>query len=136
MVARYVIVSIVSGVVFGILDGLINANPLARRLYDVYSSIARTSVNPLAGIVIDVAYGFIMAGLFLLLYPSLPGSVGVVKGISFGLLAWFFRVLMGVASTWMTFNVPASVLAYTLATGLAEMLVLGIGYGLAFAPAM
>ncbi len=29
---RYIIVSIVSGILFGILDGVINANPLARRL--------------------------------------------------------------------------------------------------------
>jgi hypothetical protein len=29
---RYVIMSLVSGILFGVLDGLINANPLARRL--------------------------------------------------------------------------------------------------------
>gem|GEM_PF-6004375 len=31
----YIIVSIASGVLLGILDGVINANPLARRLYKV-----------------------------------------------------------------------------------------------------
>ena len=69
----YLIVSIVSGILFAFLDGVINANPLAQRLYEVYKPIARTSLNPAAGMAIDLAYGFIMAGVFLLLYPSLPG---------------------------------------------------------------
>ncbi len=74
----YIIVSIVSGILFGILDGLINANPVARRLNEVYKPIAKTSINVLAGVVIDFVYGFIMAGIFLLLYKSLPGEIGIV----------------------------------------------------------
>ena len=57
----YVIVSVVGGILFGILDGVINANSLAQRLYAVYKPIARTSINPLAGIAIDLVYGFIGA---------------------------------------------------------------------------
>ena len=76
---RYIIVSVVSGILFGILDGVTNANPLAQRLYAVYKPIARTSINPLAGIMIDLGYGFIMPGVFLLLYNSLPGETGLVK---------------------------------------------------------
>lgn len=62
----YMIVAVVSGILFAILDGVLNANPLAQRLFEVYKPIARTSINPIAGIVIDLAYGFIMAGVFLL----------------------------------------------------------------------
>lgn len=133
---RYIIVSIASGVLFGILDGLINANPLAQRLYDVYKPIAKTSVNFLAGIAIDLVYGFVMAGVFLLLYQGLPGGTGLVKGISFAFLVWFFRVVMGVASTWVMFDVPTGTLLYTLVTGLGEMLILGVLYGLTLKPAM
>jgi hypothetical protein len=132
---QYIIVSIVSGILFGVLDGVINANPLAQRLYDVYKPIAKTSVNALAGIVIDFAYGFIMAAVFLLLYKSLLGGTGLMKGMSFALLAWFFRVVMGVASQWMMFNVPVRTLLYTLIAGLGEMLILGILYGLVLQPA-
>jgi len=60
----YVIVSLISGVLFGLLDGLINANPMAVKLYEVYRPIARTSVNFVTGIIIDLAYGFILAGLY------------------------------------------------------------------------
>jgi hypothetical protein len=67
----YIVVSIVGGILFGVLDGVIHANPLAQRLYQVYQPIARTSIDPLAGIMIDLVYGFVMAGVFLLLsiYP-------------------------------------------------------------------
>lgn len=126
----YVIVSIISGILFGVMDGLINANPLAQRLYEAYKPIAKTSMNLPAGVLIDLCYGFVMAAVFLLLYKSLPGEVGLVKGISFAFLVWFFRVVMSVASQWMMFKVPTGALVYTLVAGLGEMLVLGILYGL------
>jgi hypothetical protein len=122
----YIIVSVISGILFGILDGLI---------FEVYKPIARTSVNFLAGIIIDLAYGFILAALFQLVYPSLPGETGLVKGVSFALMAWFFRVVMSVASQWMMFKVPLNALLYSILAGLAEMLILGILYGLALQPA-
>ena len=79
---RYIVVSIVSGILFGVLDGLINANQLARRLYEVFQPIARTSINVPAGLVIDLVYGFVMAGVFVLFYQSLPGQrVGVYQTI-------------------------------------------------------
>jgi hypothetical protein len=130
----YIIVSLIGGVLFGVLDGLINANAIAVRLYEVYKPIAKTSVNFIAGIIIDLAYGFILAALFLLLYPALPGEAGWIKGISYGLLVWFFRVAMSVISHWMMYKVPLKTLGYTLLTGLVEMLVLGILYGLTLRP--
>jgi len=133
--AGYIIVSVISGILFGILDGLINANPIATRLYEVYKPIARTSINFIAGVIIDLAYGFILAALFLLVYTSLPGEVGFVKGVSFALLVWFFRVVMSVASQWIMYKVPLKALLYTLVAGLGEMLILGILYGLALQPA-
>ena len=131
---RYILVAIVSGILFGVMDAVINANSLARNLYKVYEPIARTSVNVPAGVMIDLLYGFAMAGVFLLLYASLPGGTGLLKGLSFALLVWFFRVVMSAASSWMMFKVPAAALAYTLFSGLAEMLVLGALYGATLKP--
>jgi len=71
-----------------------------------------------------------LAAVFLLLYKSLPGEAGIVKGLSFGILVWFFRVVMSVASSWMMYTVPGRTLAYSLFAGLGEMLILGIFYGL------
>jgi hypothetical protein len=130
----YIIISIISGILFGVLDGLINANPIANKLYEVYKPISKTSINFVAGMIIDLAYGFILAALFLLVYPSLPGEAGLVKGASFALMVWFFRVVMSVASQWMMYKVPSKALLYTLLAGLGEMLILGILYGLALQP--
>ena len=130
----YVLVSIISGILFGVLDGVINANPLAQRLYEVYKPIAKTSINPLAGIMIDLVYGFVMAGVFLLLYNSLPGEIGFIKGVSFAVLVWFFRVVMYVASQWVMFIVPVQTLLYSLVARLGEMLILGVLYGLTLKP--
>lgn len=132
----YLIVSIVSGILFAFLDGVINANPLAQRLYEVYKPLARTSINPAAGMAIDLAYGFIMAGVFLLLYPSLPGETGLLKGVSFACLVWFFRVAMSAASQWVMFRVPAKAVLYSLVAGFGEMLILGVLYGLTLKPAV
>jgi hypothetical protein len=131
---RYIIVSITSGILFGVMDGLINGNPVATRLFEVYKPIARQSLNMLAGIVIDLSYGFILAGMFLLLYPSLPGEAGFVKGVSFAVMVWFLRVVMNVASQWMMYKVPSKTLLYSLLTGLGEMLVLGTLYGFTLRP--
>jgi hypothetical protein len=134
MVTRYIIVSIISGILFGVMDGLINANPLAVRLYAVYKPIARKSINLPAGVLIDLLYGFVMAGVFLVLYPSLPGELGIVKGLSFALMVWFFRVVMSAASQWMMYIIPARCFLYTTIAGLGEILVLGVLYGLALRP--
>ncbi|MBN1972279.1 MAG: hypothetical protein JW787_01470 [Sedimentisphaerales bacterium] len=131
---RYVIISIASGILFGVLDGIINANPYAQKINAVYKPIARTVINVPAGIVIDLAYGFIMAAVFLIIFNSLPGESGFVKGIVFALFVWFFRVVMSAASSWMMFNLPLKTVLYNLWTGLAEMIILGILYGLTLKP--
>ena len=132
---KYVLIGIGSGILFGVMDGVINANPLAQKLYQVYIPIARPSVNAPAGIAVDLVYGLVMAGLFMLLYRSLPGTSGWMKGLGFGLLAWFFRTLMNAASQWIMFNVSTATLAYMLLAGLAEMLIIGLLYGLVLRPA-
>ncbi len=132
----YILVSFVSGILFGVMDGLISANPIGVGLYAVYKPIARTSPNISAGVLADLVYGFLLAAVFLLLYPSLPGDNGLVKGISFAVLLWLLRVVMYAASHWVMFNVPETTLVYILITGLVEMFVLGLLYGLTLTPAI
>ena len=131
---RYIVISLVGGILFGIMDGVINANPLARMLYEVYRPIARTSLNVVAGSLIDLAYGFILAAIFLVVYEGLPGQSGIVKGLSYAILIWFFRVVMYAASTWMMYNVPTQTIIYGLIAGLVEMLLLGILFGVTLKP--
>lgn len=133
---NYIIFSIIGGILFGVLDGVINANPLAQKLYQVYKPLARKSLNIIAGLVIDLIYGFVLAGIFLILYQSLPGEIGIVKGISLGILVWFFRVVMSAAAQWVMYIVPLNTIIYSTFAGLGEMLLLGIFYGLLLKPAL
>src|SRR5512138_2652534 len=133
---RFIIVSVASGILFGILDGIIHANPVVVDLYAVFAPLARESINVPAGIIIDLAYGFILAGLFLLLYRSLPGPAGLTKGIAFALIVWFLRVVMGAASQWMMYDIPAAAVVYSIGAGLFEMVILGILYGATLKPGM
>jgi hypothetical protein len=130
----YVIVSVVGGILLIIMDGVMNANPIAQRLNEVYKPIARTSLNIVAGVAIDLVYGFIMTAVFLLLYTSLPGESGIVKGLSYAILVWFFRVVMSAASTWLMFTVPSRTLVYNLSAGLVEILAIGTLFGLTLHP--
>lgn len=127
---RYLIVSLGGGVLFGIMDGLINGNSLAKKLYAAFDPVLRKTVNVPAGIVIDLIYGFALAGIFMLFYKSLPGNSAWLKGITFGFIIFFFRVVMQVASQWMMFKVSPQLLVYILASGLIEMLLLGLYFGL------
>lgn len=126
----YIIVGVGSGVLFGLMDAFIHANPLARKLFRVFEPSSRKSMNIIAGVAIDLIYGFALAGIYLLLRGSLPFGPGILKGLFYGLLIWFFRVAMQVAAQWMMYEVPGTTLLYTLITGLVEMLVLGSLYGL------
>jgi hypothetical protein len=132
--AGYFVISILSSILFAILDGVINANPLARKYYEIYQPIAKTSLNPVAGILIDLVFGFIMAGVFVILYNSIPGETGLIKGVSFAVMVWFFRVVMVVASQLMMYITPVKTLLYTLVAGFGEMLILGLLYGLTLKP--
>jgi hypothetical protein len=120
---RQILVGLIAGVAFLLLDGVLNANPMAQRLYAAYQPIARHSVNALAGSTIDLAFGVGLAALFSTLRPSLPGRSWVAKALSFGLIVWFLRVCMRVAGEWIVTVVPAAVHAYTLAAGLIQMLI-------------
>lgn len=131
---RFIIISILSGIMFAILDGIINANPIAQKLMESYNPLAKTSINMPIGFLIDLFYGFVMCGIFLLLYNSLPSDNPIIKGAIYGLIIWFFRVLMSVLTTYMTLQIPVKTLAYILLTGLLEVIIIGIFYGLTIKP--
>lgn len=119
---EYVLVSLGVGVLFVVLDGLLNMNPLAQRVHAAYEPIARKTLDPVPATAIDMAYGFVVAGLYLLLHESLPGAGWAAKAASYAVILWVLRVVMGVLSHWVMFDVPARSHLYDIAAGLLEML--------------
>jgi hypothetical protein len=129
-VFRYLVTGAASGALFAVLDGVLNANPMAQRLSSYLKPLSRERMPVAAGLAVDLAWGFGMAGVFVLLYPSLPGHLGVWKGLSFGALAWFFRVLMRAGSDAVMLKIPAAAVVYQIVAGALEMALIGILYGL------
>jgi hypothetical protein len=127
---RYIVAAVLTGILFGTMDGLINGNPYAVKLLECFNPIARQTINVPTGVLIDLFYGFAISGIFIIIMPVLPAESAIIKGMIYGLGMWFFRVLMGVISYWMMFNIPAKTLVYLLLTGLFEMIILGIINGL------
>ena len=127
---RYLVAGLTSGLLFAVLDGLLNANPLGQRMLEYLKPIARERMAMAAGLAVDLAWGFAMAGIYLLLRPSLPGQLPVWKGLSFAALAWFFRVLMRAVSDAVMLKVPLASVLYQIAGGAVEMALLGVLYGL------
>ena len=76
----YLIVGLAGGLIFALLDFVLNVNPLAQRLNAPYRPIARTRMPLVAAIVIDLLSGLAMAGIFLLLRPALPGGPVLWRG--------------------------------------------------------
>jgi hypothetical protein len=131
---RQIAVGLGAGLLFLVLDGVIHANALAQRLYAVYEPLARDRVNALAGSAIDLAYGVVLAAIFVRLSPSLPGNGGVAKGLSFGLLVWFLRVVMSVAGEWVTRTTPVVTHGYVLLTGLLQVTLVSVLIGALLTP--
>lgn len=130
----YIIVSVGSGLLLAVLDGLLNANPLARRLYRAYEPITRKSIPIVRGILIDIAFGFVLAGLYLILYRGIPVPPGIARAMAFGFIVWVLRSLMTTFSHWTMYDIPARTHLYALFAGLLQSLVVSLFYGLALSP--
>ena len=61
---RFISAALLTGILFGVMDGLINGNPWAVKLMECYKPLARQVINVPAGILIDLAYGFINPGIY------------------------------------------------------------------------
>jgi hypothetical protein len=131
---RFIIVGLTSGIIFWILEGIINANPYAQKLYVAFKPILKPTISIPKAFLIYLFYGFVFSGMFLFFYNTLPGSIGIVKGLGFALLVWYFRGLMAVLNEWLTFAVPPKALVYAATAGLIESLLLGMFYGLLLKP--
>ena len=131
---RYLLASLAVGLLFIVLDVLINVNPLARRLNRALEPVARKTMNPLPAILIDLCYGFLIAGLYWLLHAAMPGPTLIARALSFGLMLWLLRVVMAALSQWVMFDLPAASPLYYIGAGLFEMLAIALACALILAP--
>jgi len=77
------------------------------------------------GLIFELINGFMLAVIYAVIHPSLPGR-GWKKGISYGLLVWGLRAVMGAFSTYMMTDTPPILIVINVVTGLIEVLILCI----------
>jgi len=115
--------------VLGVISGFFSVEVFKLPIFVSDSTLWRHEFNPALSIFLDIIYGIVLAGLFNLLYMSIPGE-GVVKGISFGLIIWFFKVVMAMGSIRIMFNVSDKILIYWTFSGLVELAIIGSVLGI------
>jgi hypothetical protein len=125
---RLVVAGIVASVLFLVLDaalgtagGFIGAQVFGLSVEQPPGFEAKIQF----GLVFELINGFMLAVVYAVIHPSLPGR-GWKKGISYGLLVWGLRVVMGAFSTYMMTDMSPISIAITGATGLIEVMILGI----------
>ena len=127
-VTRLLLAGIVASVLFLVLDAALGiaGGIIGTRFFGLSSEQPSEIEDKMTnGLIFEVVNGFMLAVIYAVVHPSLPGE-GWVKGLSYGLLVWGLRVVMGAFSTYMMFDVRATSIVITAFTGLIEVLVLGV----------
>jgi hypothetical protein len=127
-VRRLLVAGIVASVLFLVLDMLLGAagGAIAAQVFGVpFNQPPGIQAKIIFGLVFELINGFMLALIYALIHPSLPGQ-GWKKGIIYGLIVWGLRVVMWAFSTFMMTDMPPALIAITVVTGLIEVLILGV----------
>jgi len=114
---------IITGVLFSVFDMLIAMS--TSPIFSPYSDLPiwKTPPNLLAGVIFDLINGFILAGIYTIIYNGIPGF-GWRKGLNYGVFVGLFRVLMSSFSTIVMYNIPLTLVVTSLITGYIEIIIL------------
>jgi hypothetical protein len=133
---RLLVAGIVASVLFLILDMLLGAagGAIVAQFFGVpFDQPPGIEAKIKFGLVFELINGFMLALVYALIHPSLPGQ-GWKKGISYGLIVWGLRVVMWAFSTFMMTDMPPALIAITVITGLIGVLILGIVIAAVYQP--
>jgi hypothetical protein len=127
-VGRLVVTGLVAAVLFLVLDiGLGMAGGwLGKRFFGLPSDQPEGIQGKVrVGLAFELINGFLLALIYAVIQTGLPGR-GWLKGLSYGFIVWALRVVMWAFSTYMMTDMAPATIGITVATGLVEVLVLGV----------
>ncbi len=117
--------SIVIGILFIIFDMVtaISISPI----FSYYSDLPiwKNPPNIVAGIVFDLINGFILVTIYSIIYNGIPG-LGLKKGLNYGIMIAFFRVVMSSFSAIVMYNIPLTIIVADLIANYFEIVILCI----------
>jgi zinc transporter ZupT len=122
---RMLITGITVGILFIILDMVFAI--VTSPIYSSYSNLPiwKNPPNVAAGIIFDIANGFILVIVYAMIYNGIP-KTGWKKGLNYGVMVGLFRVLMSTFSTTVMYEIPLMIVVTNLFTGFLEIVVLCI----------
>jgi hypothetical protein len=127
-VKRLLVAGIVASVLFLVLDAVLGmaGGFVGAQVFGLpFEQPSGIEAKMKFGLIFELINGFMLAVIYAVIHPSLPGR-GWKKGISYGLLVWGLRVVMGAFSTHMMTDMSPILIAITVVTGLFEVLILCI----------
>jgi len=127
-IKRLIVAGIAASVLFLVLDmvlGMAGGFIGAQVFGSPFEQPPGIEVKVKFGLIFELINGFMLAVIYAVIHPSLPGQ-GWKKGISYGLLVWGLRVVMWAFSTYMMTDMSPILIAITVVTGLIEVLILGV----------
>jgi hypothetical protein len=127
-VKRLVVAGIVASVLFLVLDAALGTAGgfIGAEAFDLpVEQPPGIEAKMKFGLIFELINGFMLTVIYAVIHPSLPGR-GWKKGISYGLLVWGLRVVMGAFSTYMMTDTPPILIAINVIMGLIEVMILCI----------
>lgn len=120
---KFIVCGVATGILFLFLDVAVAI--ATSPILSPYSSLPVWKNPPdiAAGTLFDLVNGFILAGVYSIIYKGIPGE-GWRKGLNYGIMVGLFRVLMAAFSTLVVYNVPQEVVLVNLLAGYAEIVLL------------
>ena len=127
-VKRFLVAGIAASVLFLVLDAILGmaGGFIGTKVFGLpFEQPPGIEAKIKFGLIFELINGFMLAAIYAVIHPSLPGQ-GWKKGISYGLLVWGLRVVMGAFSTYMMTDISPASTSIGVVTGLIEVLILGI----------
>lgn len=131
----YILVSILAGGVMLFLEEGSKTIPFARRWFASFSLLRRQENFRARRTIVEIAFGFVFVGFYILFYRALPLQPGLPRTFFFTLIFWIPTSVYKATSDWASFDVPADIHLYAVFVGLIKLLAVSLLFHFTLAPA-
>jgi len=124
---RYALISVLAGSIMLILDAVFDNSEFAKRISLPLNPIRRKNNTLARSLAVNISFGFIFAGFYLISYRSLPGLPGsFFRSLYFATIVWILSVVFKAMSQWVEFDFTGSFLLYSVLSGFIKILSINI----------
>lgn len=123
----YFLISVLAGSIMLIIDVVFVNNEFAKRISNPLDSIQRKNNKFARNLAVNISFGFVFAGFYLMSYRSLPGLPGsFFRSFYFASMVWILSIVFKAMSQWVAFDFPGKFLLYSVFSGFIKILSISI----------